>query len=195
MESPPQVQAYLNDHTSLLQKLQKMWSDPRVQCYNDSTIPREEETMRSSVFLMGPTSRNFILNYNWRCQAHDLLRKHGYDGWIFVPEPRGQPKQGDFTERGYIHRWESSRILAAKFKMAWIPRDAHELLGLNTNLEIGIIIGMVMSGNLDPGRVFMGWPDNAERMGLPNHYAVELAKCRQFKKLRDMCVSIALSYS
>ena len=71
----------------------------------------------------------------------------------------------------------------------WIPRKANDLLGLNTNLELGIFIGRMLLGSFP--ETFIGWPPEAERMGLPNHYAVELAGCKRFTTLKDLCSAVA----
>lgn len=176
------IQIYLKDRFERLRRLEAMWSDPRVQLYHDTQIP---EDGGNGVFLAGPTSRSQILEYNWRCEAVSFLRQLEYKGWIFCPEPRGQENEGDFTERKVIHKWESDRLMLASDVVFWIPRNKDELLGLNTNLELGIILGMRM-GYSSPRRVHVGWPDDAERMGLPRHY-VHFAELRCYNTLWDTC--------
>lgn len=189
MDMSERVASHVNHHLTLLDLMQRMWSDPRVQCYNDQALPPPNELQDGSAFLAGPTSRNFILTFNWRCRAVQYLRDAGFKGWIYVPEPRGVEEKGDFTERGYIHFWESNRLFSATHKAFWIPRSGVELLGLNTNLELGIIIGMALSQR--PLPVFIGWPPNAERMGLPRHYANVCAGYQIYQTLEAMCAAIA----
>ncbi len=191
-ESYIRQEAYLNPHRRLLGMLKDMWEDPTVQLYNDDKMPiRHMELERGdSVFLAGPTSRNQILEYNWRCEAVTLLRSYGFRGWIFCPEPRGLELSGDFTERTYIHRWESDRLMNASHVAFWIPRKADELLGLNTNLELGIFLGIAIAKHRDGQKLFVGRPSNAERMGLPNHYA-QIAGVEIHSELRDLCKAIA----
>lgn len=173
------------------ERLKAMWADPKVQCYNDEDLPPEAEVADESVFLYGPTSRNFLLEFAWRPNAHHLLRRRGYNGWIFVPEPRGVEEKGDFTDRSYIHEWESKRGDVAVDLAFWIPRNSHELLGLNTNLELGRIIGLVEAGVLDKKRVFIGWPESAERMGLPNHYSTVRLGLKHYPTMPELCRAIA----
>jgi hypothetical protein len=164
-----------------------MWQDPMVQCYDDTEIPSDDYP---SVFLNGPTSRRQILEFNHRCLTVKFLREAGFRGRIYVPEPRGREKPGDFTEKAYIHHWESSRRHIATCNAYWVPRDNGELLGLNTNLELGIDIGMVLSG---AGRmVVAGWPQDAARMGLPAHY-LGRAEIPLFNDQKVMCEYIALA--
>ena len=176
------------------ERLRAMWGDPKVQCYNNEDLPAvfvEEQEENRSVFLYGPTSRNFLLEFAWRPNAHHLLRTLGYKGWIFVPEPRGMEEPGDFTDRGYIHEWESKRGDVATELAFWIPRNSHELLGLNTNLELGRIIGLVEANVLNKKRVFIGWPETAERMGLPNHYSAVRLGLKRYPTMPELCRAIA----
>lgn len=184
------IAEYVDFQRAMLGMLEQMWADPMVQCYNDDRMP-DRARIGSSAFLAGPTSRNQLLEYRWRCKAVAYLRESGFDGYIFVPEPRGQEKQGDFTERGYIHHWESTRLMAASHVLFWIPRDDSELLGLNTNLELGIFLGISISAN-ERGLEFfgIGWPDDAKRMGLVRHYMAR-AGYQRFETLRGLCVAAA----
>ncbi len=168
------MEQYLERQRYYLQHLEAMWADPLVQMYNDAELP--ENADEESAFLAGPTSRNQILVYNHRCILVNCLRICGYKGRIFVPEPRGQEERGDFTERGYIHRWESSRLIRAKRKVFWVPRNSGELTAVNTNFEWGYFVGKTSSLTEEEkaSTMFIGWPTNAERMGLPHHYTHEL---------------------
>lgn len=191
MGNEDQVDAYGEKTFDRLELLWGMWEDPLVQCYNDEQKPSaSEEQENGSLFLAGPTSRHQVLECNWRCEAVSYLRSAGFKGYIYVPEPRGEESSSDFTDRSYIHNWESSRLLNATHVVFWIPRKADELLGLNTNLELGIFIGKMQSGMLGT-KLFIGWPPKAERMGLPYHYAVERCGCRQFETLQGLCYAAA----
>src|SRR3989344_527318 len=137
------ISQYLESRRERLQLLEAMWNDPKVQLYNDVELPPKDDA--PSVFLNGPTSRHQILEFNHRCLSVKYLRDAGFNGWIYAPEPRGHEEPGDFTERGYIHEWESSRRFSASCNSFWIPRDSNELLGLNSNLELGIDIGKLLA--------------------------------------------------
>lgn len=191
-DSSQRTSAYMGQHVSQLVLLRNMWADDRVQCYDDAELPPKESLQNfESVFLAGPTSRHQLIEYNWRCEAVSHLRQSGFRGFIFVPEPRGGEREGDFTERGVIHQWEASRLLSSSQVLFWIPRDKNELLGLNTNLELGIFIGRVLFSKL-PTNVFIGWPNNAERMGLPEYYATELAGLKRYETLEELCSVVAV---
>jgi hypothetical protein len=189
---------YLQAHRDMLSELKYMWEDPMVQLYNDAELP-DDLASTPSVFLGGPTSRHQVLECHWRGKAVSYLRRFGFTGWIFCPEPRGLEKAEDFTERGYIHRWESSRLMKAKYKAFWIPRKADELLGLNTNFETALFVGMAIAGaqleneniSFDTSRLLIGWPADAERMGLPHHYTTDWAKLTPYSNLMTICSDIA----
>ncbi len=185
------IEDYLAERWRKLALIEAMWRDPFVQCYNDKEMPSlEDELHFGSVFLVGPTTRMQILELNWRCDAVSYLRAAGFTGYIYAPEPRGTEISSDFTERGYIHRWESSRLFGRAKKVVWVPRNHSELLGLNTNFEWGRISGLIAAGMLDPKDVFIGWPDEAERMGLPRHYSVELDSCTRHEILETLCYAV-----
>jgi hypothetical protein len=186
------VTAYLEQHQTKLALMEAMWTDPMVQCYQDADLPADFRD-RDSVFLAGPTSRHQTLMSNWRCEAVRFLREAGFEGYIYVPEPRGKEEEGDFTERSYIHWWESNRLFAAKKKAFWVPRDGNELLGLNTNFEWAYFLGRKAAGEMFP--IFIGWPNGAARMGLPHHYSMERTGCHRFTNLRGMCNAIAGKFS
>lgn len=182
---------YLWRTEQLQKQLQAMWQDKRVQLYNDFELPDDLDEV-PSVFLAGPTSRNQVLECNWRCEAVRLLREAGFTGWIFCPEPRGEELPGDFTERSLIHGWESERLLNATHIAFWIPRKADELLGLNTNLELGLFLGLKIGDNLDGQQLFVGWPPRAERMGLPKHY-LNMAGMDHYAELKELCEAISVT--
>lgn len=181
---------YLKALHQKFEELERMWDDPHVQLYDDVDMPTDLEGT-PSVFLGGPTSRNQLIQCNWRSRAVALLRGAGFGGWIFCPEPRGEEERsGDFTEKERIHFWESDRLLAASFPTFWIPRKGDELLGLNTNLEFGVFLGMALVQGLGHRKLFVGWPDAAARMGLPAHYT-NLANNFRHRRLEDLCEAIA----
>jgi hypothetical protein len=189
-------QGYLVARETLLAELKAMWADPMVQLYNDEELP-EHSKEKGAVFLAGPTSRHQVLECQWRATAVAMLRKRGFKGWIYCPEPRGLELDGDFTERSYIHRWESSRLVTpttcAEHALFWIPRKADELLGLNTNLELGIFLGIrMMTRKPSHKRLFVGWPEGAERMGLPRHYMGEV-NMNRYSDLDTLCADLVAS--
>jgi hypothetical protein len=74
--------------------------------------------------------------------------------------------------------------------MFWVPRKANELLGLNTNLELGIFLGIAIANQLDGQKLHIGWPLNAERMGLPKHYA-NMVGIKPYDDIDLLCLDIA----
>lgn len=138
MTQQERITRYVQDRMRRLALIEAMWRDPFVQLYNDPELPLKKDQTRT-VFLAGPTSRRQILEYNWRSEAVALLRAAGFTGYIYVPEPRGEEIDGDFTEKSYIHHWESTRLLGASHPAFWVPRGGSEMFGLNTNFEWGFL--------------------------------------------------------
>lgn len=191
IDTAPRVLQYLKARRDRLELLEKMWNDPRVYCYNDQFMPTQNEEFgqECSVFLAGPTSRHQILEYNWRCEAVAYLREAGWKWHIFVPEPRGLEQASDFPDSTYIHWWESYRLLKATHPVFWIPRNSHELLGLNTNFEQGYMVREVLARG-PHANLFIGSPKDAERMGLPRHYTFGRTWLKEYDTLRRLCYGV-----
>lgn len=185
-----------------LDRISAMQTDNHVQLYDHPHLPNADyEAVNGSVFLAGPTSRECIAEYNWRSDAVHYLRKQGFTGVIFVPEPGKMSiaNSGDFTEKEYIHRWESDRLLSATYVVFWIPRNKHELLGLNTNIEFGIWLGKLshLPQKERVRKLFIGWPDTAERMGLPRHYAADHSETggyHVYGSLENLCEAVHMTH-
>lgn len=190
-EQKTSIDAYRAVIHQKLALLQTMWADEKVQCYNDTAMPQPECSAERvpAIFLAGPTSRAQILQHNWRSEAVALLRKYGWKGWVYVPEPRGLEQPGDFTEAEEIYTWESDRLFAASSTVFWIPRDGGELLGLNTNLELGMMLRDIVLLDMND-RLFLGWPPEAKRMGLPNHYRTRFG-IEHYCDLESLCFAAA----
>jgi len=170
-------------------KLQVMWQDERVQFYDDKEMPGDKDV--SSVYLAGPTSRNQILEYNWRCEAVKILREVGFTGWIYCPEPRGEEISGSIAGTSKAYKWESDRLLTATHVAFWIPRKGEELLGLNTNFELAFLLGgLTIKNNLNERNLFVGWPIGAERMALPRHY-LNMSGMTHYSELQKLCEAVS----
>ena len=114
-------------------------------------------TVTSSIFLAGPTPRSLSVP-SWRPLALALLEEVGFDGTVFVPEPRAGT-----TWRDYIGQveWESDALNRCDCALFWIPRDLTpdefgypRMGGLTTNDEWGAwkTSGKVVLGTPPPTR-------------------------------------------
>jgi hypothetical protein len=139
--------------------------------------------------LAGPTSVHQILEYNYRCLEWQALRGAGFQGIIYAPEPRGYAHKEDFTD-GYILDWKQQRLFTADHPVIWVPREGTEMLGLDTNFMWGFLTGMIYAGIRRPKDIFIGWPDNAERMGLPDYFTRDIAGCKRYDSIRRLCYAV-----
>ena len=162
------IHAIIGRHREGLDRLEKMWKDPKVLFYGDS-IPKKRKSV-CSIFLAGPTSRDAVPDYMWRKDAVHFLRVNGFTGLIFIPEPRGdsylaERSEFDFTDSQVIYKWEHRGLKQATHRVFWIPRNKQQLLGLTTNREIGQWLGRAEYDQTISKSLFIGWPKNAVNMG------------------------------
>lgn len=117
--------------------------------YAKEEFPKEVKKM---IFLAGPTPREKGV-VSWRNKALKILEKLGYDGHVFVPEPRNGIWQRDYN--GQI-KWEKAGLSKADCILFWIPRDLEILPGYTTNVEFGMYASS--------GKIVLGYPKDAPKM-------------------------------
>lgn len=98
-----------------------------------------------SIFLAGPTPRNSNIS-SWRPEMIKELRKHGFEGRIYVPEPSPGSDWPSFEDQV---DWEEEALVSSTIILFWIPRDLQSigtmpdgspklsLPGFTTNIEFG----------------------------------------------------------
>lgn len=120
------------------------------------------ETVTRSIFLAGPTPRSAAVQ-SFRPAAIRELEQQGFDGTVFVPEPRS----GDWRA-GYEDQieWEEAALHRADAILFWVPRDMATLPGLTTNIEWGAWAGS--------GKVVFGAPAGAPHVRYLQYYAAKL---------------------
>ncbi len=114
------------------------------------SLERPPDNFHKSIFLAGPTPRSPGVK-SWRPKAISLLRKHGYDGVVFVPEDR--KKTDAIYDAGAYPEWEHRMMDMSDCIMFWIPRDLKTLPGFTTNVEFGLYSRT--------GKIIMGAPETA----------------------------------
>jgi hypothetical protein len=105
-----------------------------------------------TIFLAGPTPRAEDVP-SWRPEAMRLLEEKGWEGTVFVPEPRDgkfRPAYDDQIE------WELEGLRRADCIVFWIPRDLETLPGFTTNVEFGTWASS--------RRVILGAPTDAPKL-------------------------------
>lgn len=119
-------------------------------------------TITKSIMLCGPTPRSTEV-VSWRPQVFDILNSIGFDGHVFVPEPRNSNWIGDYTDQ---IEWEDQALNIADAIMFWIPRNMKTMPGLTTNVEFGLWA--------NSGKIILGYPDKAENVRYLQHIADKL---------------------
>lgn len=113
--------------------------------------------------LCGPTPRTADVA-SWRPKMLLHLRKQGFDGHVFVPEPRNGQWAEEYTDQ---IDWEEEALTEATVILFWMPRSiAGGMPALTSNDEWGAW--------KDSGKVVWGSPPNAEKVRYQLHYAKKL---------------------
>jgi len=116
--------------------------------YANEEFPKEAEKM---IFLVGPTPRKEGV-ISWRIEALRILEESGYNGHVFVPEPRDGKWQRDYYSQ---IRWEKKGLAMADCILCWIPRSK-DFPAYTTNTEVGMYASS--------GKIVLGAPKDAPKM-------------------------------
>ncbi len=119
-------------------------------------------TITKSIFLAGPTPRDTDGN-PWRKEAIKELERQGFDGVVFVPEPRDGSWHREYDRQV---TWEDTCLNVADCIVFWVPRDLETMPGYTTNIEWGYWV--------TSGKVVLGYPKGAPKMTYMQHYATLL---------------------
>lgn len=118
-------------------------------------------TVTKMLFIAGPTPRDQSVQ-SWRPEVLKELKAQGYDGTVFVPEPKNGRWRPDYNEQ---IAWEEAALNRADAILFWIPRNMKDLPGLTTNDEWGYWKAVC------PTKLVLGIPDNAEKINYQKYYA------------------------
>lgn len=118
---------------------------------------------KSSIFLAGPSPRDQKV-VSWRYEALRLLQALGFEGHVYVPEPRnGDWGSLDPSQKNSQIVWEEQALNRSDVIVFWVPRDMKKLPGLTTNDEWGVW--------KDSGKVVWGSPIEAPHTNYQKFYA------------------------
>ncbi|MEL6105158.1 MAG: nucleoside 2-deoxyribosyltransferase domain-containing protein [Planctomycetota bacterium] len=113
----------------------------------------------SAIFLAGPTPRSDQTE-SWRPQCLSLLEQRGYDGVVFIPEPRSGEAFSNYDSQV---EWERMGLAMADVILFWVPRDLSDMPAFTTNVEWGMWY--------DSGKAVFGAPSSAPKNTYLRHYA------------------------
>lgn len=166
-----------------------MWDDPHTYFYQNLNFAPEGVP---SVFLVGPSSRQDVLEYKWRAFAHHYLRKAGYEGVIYIPEPRNNDWSFKATFPMKIVNWESTRILHCDIVMSWTARHEVQLPGRVTGTENAFLAGMAFAcPDKFKERFVIGYPPDSWKANSEKHWISGIAGIKPFDDLEPMCYHVA----
>jgi ADP-ribose pyrophosphatase YjhB (NUDIX family) len=137
-----------------------------VYAYEEVTNP-----LVKSIFLVGPSPRNQDVQ-SWRPAALRALEICGYNGTVFVPEPRS-------GWRDYLAQvsWEKKHLEMTDIILAWVPRDLQLLPAFTTNVEFGryMTSGKLLYGRPDgcPHNTYLDWMYEDHGWGKPLNTLIE----------------------
>ena len=119
--------------------------------YSKEPFPKR---VLSSIFLAGPTPRDYSVQDSWRPEALSILEEMGYQGTVFVPEERSGPWDPATYERQVAWEWEC--LEAADVICFWVPRNMDTMPALTTNVEFGRFV--------QSGKIVLGAPPDAQHV-------------------------------
>lgn len=146
--------------------------------HSDEGLTKKEPYL-PSVFLAGPSPRGrgdgFPLD--WRDEAFQYFKNdflfNKIDGQVFIPRPTA----GNSTDYDGQIEWELHHLSMADCIMFWVPRQAPDMLGLTTNIEMGMYV--------KSGKIIYGRPDNALQIRYLDHIYRKFAGLEPKNTLED----------
>ena len=117
------------------------------------------DSFSSAIFLAGPTPRSNTVQ-SWRPKCLQILKRNGYQGVVFVPEPKNGERYADYDRQV---SWEEMGLRMADQILFWIPRQLESMPAFTTNVEWGMWF--------DSGKAVFGAPPQAPKNTYLRHYA------------------------
>ena len=166
----------------ILDRTSRMWDDELVYHYQDLRLASESEA--HSVFLAGTSSGEYLYEYGWRPSAVFHLRKAGYKGVIYVPEPRND--DWSLLKKLEVETldWEIRRLTDSSVKIIWIDRNEINPLRKVTNTKLSLQICRGYESKQVKERIMWGY---SYKMKTKPPW-VSLPGAKFFTDLESMCI-------
>ncbi len=142
--------------------------------YATETAPAE---YTKALFAAGPTPRG-VEAMSWRLELLDELTRQGYDGVVFIPEPRNGVFAHDYDDQ---IEWETLYLNLADVILFWVPRELQHMPAFTTNVEYGTW--------LTSGKVVFGAPPEAPK----NRYLAFLADTNKVPQASTLAGTVDLA--
>lgn len=126
-----------------------------------------------SIFLAGPTPRQYSGVRSWRPRAVKILEQLGFEGIVYIPENRNIRSK---INHKLQPKWEHEMLYKSSCVLFWVPRDLKKLPGLTTNVEYGLFA--------TSGKAVLGAPKRAQKMSYFRFMAEEFS-IPQHSNLKD----------
>ena len=118
----------------------------------DAATDQDKSYGIGSIFLAGPTPRDYTKVASWRPDFIRRLARSKAHCTVFIPEQKNQKWLGNYDAQC---EWEYEHLNLATAIIIWVPRDLDTMPAFTTNVEYGYWLGS--------RKMFYGRPEGAPK--------------------------------